>query len=122
MDKPFTGANGNYEECLRYYQKTYNYAAKSGTNTAAGCISFLTSVSTTSVQLPLRFIKPMAKTPTVNTYGYTGTPNAVNYAGTDYGINSHINAGEGGFGGWVHSSAAPANTAGNCHYTADTAW
>jgi hypothetical protein len=118
LDKPFSQ---NLDECLRYYQKTYDYAVLTATNTAAGVIQGI-SIAGTGQYLPLRFQKPMAKIPSMYTWGYTGTPNAVNIGGTDYGISSHVNIGTKGFGGWVLATSASALYSIASHYTADTGW
>jgi hypothetical protein len=72
MDCPFTQ---NYDDCLRYFQKSYPYGTAVG---SAGQNTFATFNSPTAVNnaaFPVyggtRFYKPMAKTPTCTAYNHS---------------------------------------------------
>jgi hypothetical protein len=121
MDKPFTQ---NYDECLRYFQKSYAYA------TALGAVT--TSNSPQIVCLPsghpytwLPFNKPMAKTPTISGWSpATGTFNNVrNLSGSvDLAIGGAMNVGDSGFGGFTVTGMPASNWICGLHYQADTGW
>ena len=64
IDKPFTQ---NYDECLRFYQKTWNYTTAVGNVTSAGSL-YATGMSSQSLFQPITFLKPMAKAPTAISY------------------------------------------------------
>lgn len=120
IDCPFTQ---NYDECLKYYQKSYDYAVKPGSNNSNGAITWVSPNGSFVQQcLPIRFHKPMAKDPAMYTYGTDGTSNAVTVGSTPYGVSSYYNVGMSGFGGWVLGSAAPSLSFCAAHYTADSGW
>jgi hypothetical protein len=122
IDKPFTQ---NYDECLRYYQKSYNYTAAAGTASAnVGQLQWFQPNVTTCL-IPIRFIKPMAKVPTV--IGYSPSSGAANSirdvtGATDRSISSYNSVGDSGFSGVVLASAPVANAQIQVHYTADAGW
>jgi Collagen triple helix repeat (20 copies) len=122
MDKPFSQ---NYDECLRYYQKTYDYNIALGTASAVGQIALMTSNPNNLVTGPTRFIKPMANIPTLTAYNsVTGAVNSLYLAGASYAVTGFSNPGKGGFMG-VNATGLPAVAAGvyaQLHYTADTGW
>lgn len=124
MDKPFTGADGNFEECLRYYQKTYDHLTVPGAVTSTGLVAFNTAGAATLAYGPLRFHKPMAKTPTVALYNWnTGAVNSVqDGAGTNHASASAANVGTAGFSGVTFTTATAAANGVYAHYTADTGW
>jgi hypothetical protein len=119
MDKPFTQ---NYDECLRYYCKSYQYGTAIGTaNQQPGLISGLVSASSlTLVVQPVFFQKPMAKQPTVVPYSYAGVANQT--TGPTIVTVSGVGAiGEKGYS----SLTIPSSTAGYLfqnHYVVDTGW
>jgi hypothetical protein len=120
QEKPFSL---NYDECLRYYQKSYDYDVAPGTVTNAG-INVLLPLTTTSAVGPSRFIKPMAVVPTLKSYSpASGVINTVQHSnGTNYTVSSFQNPGKAGFQGVV-TAAMPAVAVGQVvyqHYTADT--
>ena len=80
IDKPFTQ---NYDECLRYYSKSYPYANTAGTATFNGVSSFFAPAASVA-NGPAVFPKRMAKYPaTVAIYNpQTGTQNACYNAST----------------------------------------
>ena len=121
IDKPFAQ---NYDECLRYYQKSFDYDVAVGTAAAAGYVGLMQQ-STTVFNCSTRFHKPMAKVPTMIGFNNnTGAANSVRNGGVDYAISS-IAAGKNGFGQVTTSAAMPAPGAGfgaYLQYTADTGW
>lgn len=125
MDCPFTGPNGNYDACLRYFQKSWDLGTAVATASAVGALA-LYQQSTTGVCGPCRFFKPMAKIPTATTYNHvTGTANSVRMmGGTDYSVSGFNGINTGGFYG-LATGTMPAVVAGAtvlAHYTADTGW
>jgi hypothetical protein len=122
IDKPFTQ---NYDECLRYYQKTYDYATVAGTATAVGVRSFVApAAGATSSNGPAIFHKPMAKTPTVTLYNWaTGAANSVRDGlGVDHASATGVNINQTGLGGVNFATGVTAATAINVHYIADAGW
>jgi hypothetical protein len=122
IDKPFTQ---NYDECLRYYQKTYGYPTAVGTSNAGATIGLMQS-STTQLAGNVRFIKTMAKAPTVMGYNFAnGSANSLRHSNTaDYAITSFGSVADSGFA-TVATATMPAIVAGALgyfHYTADTGW
>ena len=121
IDKPFVQ---NYDECLRYYQKSYDYDVAVGTANAVGSVALM-QTNTTLISGPLRFHKPMAKIPTCTAYSaVAGTINTIRLAGVDYAVTSFNSLGKAGLSG-VFTNTMPAVIAGNTaslHYTADTGW
>ena len=118
IDKPFSQ---NLDECLRYYQKTYDYDVPIQTASSPGAIA-LTQIGTTALAGPVRFHKPMAKVPAMTAYSYsTGAPNAVRILSTDYAVSGFSVVGKTGFA--QLNGTLPANALGSVgffHYTADT--
>ncbi len=124
IDCPFTQ---NYDDCLRYYQKTYNYGVVPGTATAAGAINGPVLPNGSPI-LPTPFKRNLARTPTVliSYSPVTGTANAVrdSYRAVDAGPTTWSGPGETapGYpvlpGGSVNSAQAIYTW----HYTADTGW
>jgi hypothetical protein len=122
IDKPFSQ---NYDECLRYYQKSFDYeVSPTGGASNLGLLP-LYQASTTALNGPVRFHKPMAKNPTMTAYNHaTGAANSIRMAGTDYTVSSFSLVGKAGCQG-VNTSTLPAVVAGNTgflQYTADTGW
>jgi hypothetical protein len=123
MDKPFAQ---NYDECLRYYAKSYEYGQIVGAaSISTGRIAWV--VPAAFLQNPMgseNFPKPLAKAPTMTIYSdVTGTPNAVrdNALAGDRGVSSTSSSAK-----RLHQMAlASASTSGsvlNFHYVADTGW
>jgi hypothetical protein len=133
IDKPW---QQNYEECLRYYCKSYDYAVAPGANASLGALSGFNGAASTAgtdFQACVRFPKPMAvacpATPFVQGPGIylwtpAGTPNAVRDAAgaTDRGVSSISIPGSMGFRGVTLGSALSASSYGVFHYKADTGW
>ena len=94
QDKPFSQ---NYDECLRFYQKTYDYPVAPGTAAVGGgqatIMQNASSVTTVLGHLP--FKKPMAKVPTVAAYSpTTGVIQAIRdvTAATDRSVTSYASS------------------------------
>ena len=123
IDKPFSQ---NYDECLRYYCKSYDYATKPGTVVSANkCVMSCAgpAAPNTVVYGSLRFPKPMAKAPTVNTWSPdTGAGSAIRDAAgsVDRGVSSYADVGTTGFDAIILGSAMTSNSVALFHYTADT--
>lgn len=123
MDKPFSQ---NYDECLRYYQKTYDYGTPVGTASVNGAVLMLNIVTTTSMNMGHRFKKPMAKVPTMTAYATSN--GAVNSANNRQ--NSAVVSVSSFQAGSAESPCYYLNTGGtltlndatSLHYTADTGW
>jgi hypothetical protein len=122
MDCPFTQ---NYDDCLRYFQKSYDYSTAAATATAAG-IRALYNVSTAAlVHLGSGFVKPMAKVPTVTNYNHvTGTANSVIPYGGSTPITTSGMAGTSTTTPFYQLNASGLTQGQTCwfHYTADTGW
>jgi hypothetical protein len=122
IDKPFTQ---NYDECLRYLQKSYEYPTAIGLAAAIGQAAFTIHTGTTLCVGPLRFHKPLAKSaPTVTLYNHaTGTVNSVrDNAGTDHTGASASSPASTGFNSVSFTTALAAAGYVQFHYTADTGW
>jgi hypothetical protein len=121
IDKPFIG---NYEECLRYYAKTYDYGTKPGTVTQNGMIELIAWAATTAGSGPVRFPKPMANAPTVTIYNTaTGANNSVrDNSGVDHGSATASPVGVGGFSRITFTTATGGIMPIWAQYTADTGW
>ena len=122
IDKPF---NQNYDECLRYYQKSYEYSTAIGNTTGGNMIFGVISASNLSYIIGLpNFLKPLAKTVTPTVYNAnTGAVNSV------YNSSSGASATTGtvyaGQKGLSLINLATNQVAGNLMsfgYTADTGW
>ena len=126
MDKPFSQ---NYDECLRYYCKSYPYATVGGAPSINGYESFFLPLgtATNTARCSLRFPKPMAKVPTVNMWSYDGTANGLTIytsaqVAGNFGVTT-IPATERGVGGIVlAANTSTIHYALIGHYTADTGW
>jgi hypothetical protein len=115
----------NYDDCLRYYQKTYDYTVATGTVTAIGCRSFSAlGAGATLAFGPASFHKPLAKTPTMVLYNQaTGAANSVqDGAGTNHASAGCVNIGTSGFTAINYATGVTAASAVYAHYTADTGW
>jgi hypothetical protein len=125
MDKPFSQ---NYDECLRYYCKSYDYAVKPGTVTGVNEVFLLNpnpAIANSNLVSNIWFPKPMAKSPTMNNWGpTTGVFNAVWDPGAslDRGVSTYGGLGSRGCGGINLASALTAGWFGLTHYSADTGW
>jgi hypothetical protein len=76
IDKPFTV---NYDECLRYYCKSYNYATAVGTVTGIGAKTLIAPVTSATQGFgPVSWPKSLVRAPTVTFYNTsTGAANSV---------------------------------------------
>jgi hypothetical protein len=121
IDKPF---RQNYDECLRYYQKSYDYQTAVGTTTGAnGTGVFTVSASNVTAFGQVGFQATMAKQPTMILYALDGTPNAVRATpqNSNWGITSCIPNSK-AIGQISTATAFPANNQLLFHWTADTGW
>jgi hypothetical protein len=120
QDVPF---QKNYDDCLRYYQKTYPYGTAPGTVTNQG---FVQAVIPANVNpwMYVPFQKTMAKIPvTMQAYSnVTGLISAVrdNTAALDRTVTGYPGMGDSGFGGLNCSTQNAALATYSFHYTADT--
>jgi hypothetical protein len=121
QDKTF---QQNYDESLRHFQKTYNYAVVPGTVTPIGLRAMIALSATTNSYGPVSFLKPMAKVPTMTAYNYaTGAANSVRDGGAvDHTGAVFANLGETGFPLLQFTTATTAAMNVYLHYTADTGW
>jgi hypothetical protein len=114
----------NYDRCLRYFQKTYDYQQSTGTVTSNGIITGFQVAPSTTALGSFRFHKPMAKDPTVTLYDHNnGAAGSV----MDGAAVHHTGAAPGGlnqtgFYALTFTTATAASTAVYAHYTADTGW
>jgi hypothetical protein len=126
MDCPWTS---NYDACLRYYHKTYDYNVAAGTPASGnnGTLTVLPNTAVTAQNSGITFPKPMARTPTVVTiYNHaTGAANSMrDIAGVDHAITSLAGPSNKTPFFAINSTGLTAGVTGACwlHYTADTAW
>jgi hypothetical protein len=122
IDCPFPQ---NYDECLRYFCKSYDYDVAPGAVSTPGVHAFFQS-GTTGINGAARFPKPMAKVPTMTGYNHaTGAENSIRHQnGTDYAITNFGTVGKGGFY-TLNTATMPAVVAGAFgffHYISDTGW
>jgi hypothetical protein len=121
QDKPF---RQNLDECLPYYDKSYDYGAKPGTVVTNGLISTLCNANWGPTNWT-PFKKRMSKAPTINLWaGSSGTANAIRdaTANIDRGLTSISSIGETGFGNINPNSTNSSITYYTYHYVADTGW
>jgi hypothetical protein len=123
IDKPFAQ---NYDECLRYYCKSYDYAVAVGTATAPGVVSFVNPIAaSSSFNTHVPFPKPMAKVPTVTLYNHnTGNANSIVAPGAgNVTVSSVGNINTRSFPQVAITSGTGVVVGGGFfHYTADTGW
>ncbi len=121
MDVPFSQ---NYDNCLRYFSKSYLYSVKAGTNTTVGQRTARVSPQFTSNTYDtITFPKTMAKVPTVALYAPDGTVNAAQVLGAaNVTVSSVSYIGDNAFSGFAMASAQTANNTMAFHYTADIGW
>jgi hypothetical protein len=122
IDVPWTE---NYEKCLRYYQKTWDYAALPGSINVVGF--WVVNVTPAAGAIgPFQFTKALAKVPGLQPYSPpTAAVGAVRdlNAGVDRGVSSpQQSTGLNRFGGWTLSSTNAAATYYGLHCTIDTGW
>jgi hypothetical protein len=112
----------NLDDCLRYYDKSYNYTHAPGTATSAPVCPIWT-LTTAQAYGWIPFKKRMAKSPTVTIYNYsTSAASSVrDSTGADHPVTSVINIGETGFGG-MQGTGFTTGVVLFPHYVADTGW
>ena len=122
IDRPFAQ---NLDECLRYFQKSYNYGTAVGAASSGVGTVQLTSQASQSPVSYIPFPKRMAKVPSVTLYStITGAINTVRdtSAGVDRAVTAVQAVGEAGYGGASLSAYNAAVTIYQWHYIADTGW
>jgi hypothetical protein len=122
IDCPFTQ---NLDDCLRYFQKSYDYGTKPSTVVAPGQIGAFGPSGWSQVMADIVYPKLMAKSLTPVLYSpTTGAPNAIraSVAAVDRTLSGFSVTGSTGFAIPSVSVAAPSNEIYYFHYTADTGW
>jgi hypothetical protein len=123
IDCPF---DKNYDQCLRYFAKSYNYAQAPGTVTTNGANSFTATNGYGSVWGTAPFPKRMAKIPTGTLYNpVTGAANGARGTQSTNYATSGLFITEVGISTFSISPGLGASEAGipvHFHYTADTGW
>jgi hypothetical protein len=125
IDKPFTQ---NYDECLRYYTKSYDYLLAPGTvNSNNTVMAFCNVPASGSLYLicSTPFHKPLAKQITPILYSpNTGAINAVRDTGAaaDRAVSAVPASSRGIFSTVTLAAAVIGNSSTQFHYTADTGW
>ena len=121
IDEPFSD---RYDRCLRYYTKSYDLPTALGTVTGINQMYLTQPVASNLAFGPLRFPKPMAKTPTITLYNpATGAAGSIRDGGAvDHGSAVAGGTGPGGFGSVSFSANTSAATYIFFHYVADTGW
>jgi hypothetical protein len=116
-------SSDNLDECLRYYQKTYQYLTPPGTASASAGIRTMYGVAAGTAIGPVSFHKPMAKIPAMMAYNFaTGTANSIrDSGGNDLTPVTFGNVGDSGFA-TLGITGLAANTFAFVHYTAITGW
>jgi hypothetical protein len=121
IDKPFTQ---NYDECLRYYCKSYDYGTAVGaTGGVQGYVPMYGSGGQLTIYGYAPYPKPMAKVPTMVIYNHSsGAINNVNdSAGTAHAVSS-VAGGTRSISAITMATAIAANGTIFPQYTADTGW
>jgi hypothetical protein len=124
IDKPF---DQNLDECLRYYDKSYNYNIRPGTAVAFPVAPFWVGPTSNFAYGWTPFKKPLARAPagTVTIFNHaTGAANSIqDTTGTNRAVTAVLNLGLAGFAGLNFGSVLiPANTFCFAQYVADTGW
>jgi len=115
----------NYSRCVRYYQKSYNYATVPGTATATGNVRANPIANFYPNNIYVPFNPRMAKTPTLVAYSTTsGAANTVRdeTAGADKTVTGTQSLGDAGFAGLAISSPNAAQWQCSFQWIADTGW
>lgn len=120
MDCPW---QQNYDDCLRYYSKSYPYATATGTVTFAGAIGNFIVAGAPAAFGGLQWPKRMAKTPSIGIYNpQTGAAN-VAYDGTS-GTSFSVSVASVSETGLLQLSGSGMTAFHplQIHYAADTGW
>lgn len=80
----------DYKKCLRYYEKSYNYATAPGTASAGGyTTNWYLEFGTTLLLFEQPFSVTKRTTPTMTWYAFDGTANRISlYGGSNYTVSS----------------------------------
>jgi hypothetical protein len=123
QDCPFAQ---NYDDCLRYYTKSYNYPTIAGTASAGAGSAIFPAFAGNQPYCWQPFKKVMAKAPTVTGYspntGAINTMRDVSPGNVDRAVTSAVNVGDTGFSGFNITGANAANWIAQFNWTADTGW
>jgi hypothetical protein len=125
IDKPFSA---NLDECLRYYDKSYDYGTKAGTSNTLNNWTLVNTndmLSGSTIWRSYSYPKRLAKSANPVLYSYsTGAVNTVRNVSTsgDINVSSVGQAGELGYGQIVLSGPPAVNQILAWHYTVDTGW
>jgi hypothetical protein len=123
LDCPF---QQNYDDCLRYFCKSYEYPTKNGTATYAGSVCSFNAITVNQMQGWAPFPKPMAKTPASILF-YAPNTGALNQvydaiSGTAVTVNSIPYNNSAG----INAIGSPGSLVSGhnymVHYIADTGW
>jgi hypothetical protein len=123
IDKPFSQ---NYDECCRYFQKSYPYSSAPGVNIGwASPFMYIPTTPAGQVSALGYFPFPhrMAKAPTLTSYATNGTINSATMynQGTVLAVSS-VGGNDGGLTSLTFAAAQTAGQAFAFQYTADTGW
>ena len=121
MDKPFSQ---NYDECLRYYQKSYPYATALANTSSYGFVALYNRTATSAEAYGLTFGKPMAKTPTVTIYdNNNGAVNSIMDNTSSHHAVTAVN-GSSEKAPFYTLTTSGLTVAGTCYaqFSADTGW
>jgi hypothetical protein len=121
IDKPFAQ---NYDECLRYFFKSWDYATAIATAGANGAFINLNGPTTTAMVGHWPFKKVMAKVPTVTCYSQSsGAINTVKDVGAavDRAVST-VTASQSCLQAIILTTAFAANARCDWQLTADTGW
>jgi hypothetical protein len=112
------------DECLRYYQKTYDYATAVGTVTPLGIRSLLAYTAIASAFGAISFHKPLAKIPTITLYDHNNgaAGSVMDNSSVHHTGASAANVNSTGFYAITFTTATTAINPVYLHYTADTGW
>jgi hypothetical protein len=121
IDIPFTQ---NLHECLRYYQKTYNYGTAPGVIATPGVRAVITPTINSSAWGPVSFSRPMAAVPTITLYNHaTGAAGSVrDGSAVDHTGATAQDIGDSGFALIAFTTATTAANSVYFHYGANTSW
>jgi hypothetical protein len=125
MDCPFGQNLDGDMGCLRYYQKSYDYAVKPGTVSPNGKQIGFGPAGWQQTFISVSYPKRLAKNVAPIVYSpVTGTINAMRrqIAAADVGCTAFGGTGETGFSTPTAAASIGANDIVEMHYTADTGW
>jgi hypothetical protein len=115
----------NFDECQRYFQKTYDYATAVNSAVNPGMVGGTSIGVAMNIRPGITFVKRMARQPTLTIYSSSGgaanTAYNLTAGAPNTAITSTGNVGEAGYA--LNASAAPAGSSvWQWHHVADTLW